>query len=95
MGWSRRKNCKPQEIFVEIFLVGGPLTIWRGAHVDLPRGSGEVVSYANSGGATHFVATEIVPVTSSPTSGSRQQEACCAEVSSENPGGASAEDKNC
>jgi hypothetical protein len=25
----RWKNCKPQEIFVEVFLTGRPLSIWR------------------------------------------------------------------
>jgi hypothetical protein len=48
----RRKSCKSQEIFVEVFLTGGPLSIWRGVHVDLSRGPGEAVSCANSGEAT-------------------------------------------
>ena len=48
----RGKSCKPQKIFVEVFLTGGPLNIWRGVHVDASRRPGEAVSYANSGGAT-------------------------------------------
>ena len=27
----RRKSCKPQKVFVEVFLAGGPLSIWRGS----------------------------------------------------------------
>jgi hypothetical protein len=48
----RRKSCKPQKIFVEVFRSGGPLSIWRGVGVDITRRPGEAVSYANSGGAT-------------------------------------------
>jgi hypothetical protein len=33
----RRKSRKPQKIFVEVFRSGGPLSIWRGVHVDLSR----------------------------------------------------------
>jgi hypothetical protein len=32
----RRKSCKPQEIFVEVFLAGGPLSIWRGVTLICP-----------------------------------------------------------
>ncbi len=56
----RRKSCEPQEIFVEVFLTGGPLSIWRGVHVDLSRRPGEAVSDANSGERPNFVARETV-----------------------------------
>jgi hypothetical protein len=38
VGWPRRESCKPQKIFVEGFLTGGPLSIWRGVHVDISVG---------------------------------------------------------
>jgi hypothetical protein len=78
-----QKNGKPQKIFVEVFLSGGPLSIWRGVQVDISRTPGEAVSYAYSWERPHFVATETAAVPSSPTIGSRQRkEACCAAVSS-------------
>jgi hypothetical protein len=32
--WARprKKSCKPQKIFVEVFLTAEPLSIWRGVH---------------------------------------------------------------
>ena len=35
--WARRrrKSWKPQKIFVEVFLSGRPLSIWRGVPVDI------------------------------------------------------------
>jgi hypothetical protein len=92
--WSLQE--KLQKVFVEVFLAGGPLSIWRVVYVDLSRRPGGAVSYANSGEWPHFVATETAAVPSSPTKGSRQQkEACCRAVSNENPAGVSEEGKNC
>ena len=86
-----RESCKPQEVFVEVFLVGGPLSIWRGVYVDLSRRPGGAVSYS---GPPRYHGNR--DDRTQPTNGSRQQkEARCDVRSSENPGGTSEEGKNC
>ena len=85
-------------VFVEVFLTGGTLSIWRGIHVDISRTPGEAVSYANSGGATLLCChgNRGGPSSLQPNKWKQAaKEACCAAVSSENPDGAGEEGKNC
>src|SRR5207249_4673773 len=50
-GRSPKEKWQITKILREDFLCRGPLSIWGGVHVDIPRRPGEAVSYAVSGGA--------------------------------------------
>ena len=43
-GWLPKEKWQITKIFGEVFPSRGPLTIWRGIHVDISRWPGEAVS---------------------------------------------------
>jgi hypothetical protein len=95
----RKKSCKPQKIFVEVFPSGGPLSIWRGVHVDISRKRVKPFLTLIRGATSlccHGIRGGTLQLKISSRRGSRQQkERFCAAVSSENPVGASEVGKNC